>query len=383
MIHLVCAANRDYKQHMCAMLASVILNTTEQLSIHILNNDFLEVDKKYITEMFCEYSSVDLYYYTVKDDILAGINIIAEHLTIQTLYRLLAPILLPKDINKVLYLDCDVIVEDDISKLYAIDLEDYHLAATNELSYEMIKLLELERDTYYFNAGVILINLKKWREEDFWLTCRTYALTHPDKLVYGDQDILNGVLRGNWKRFHLKWNSTTNFSFFEDQYSKHFGIGEVEQAVSTPSIIHYIGRYKPWYVFCSHPYQERYFHYLDEINYSYVKYPELVFLGQQTEKKIVLFGASVAGATNLEKFKQYGVDVAYFCDNSPDKWNTFFNGVKVLSPREIMELENIVIFITSMYVKEISQQLSGLGLVENQDFFELTSIWRLASQFGI
>ncbi|GIO86589.1 hypothetical protein J25TS5_35210 [Paenibacillus faecis] len=376
MIHLVCASNRAYRQHMCAMLSSVILNTSEQLSIHILNNDFSEADKNHVTATFQEYSSVDLYYYTVNDQVLAGINIIAEHLTIQTLYRLLSPVLLPSDIDKVLYLDCDIIVEDDIGKLYAIDLEDYHLAATNELSYKMIELLELDDNTHYFNAGVILINLKKWREEVFWLTCRDFAFTYPDKIVYGDQDILNGVLRGNWKRFHLKWNCISDFKYFQDRYSDYFGTKEVEQAISYPSIIHYVGSLKPWHAFCPHPDQERYFYYLDYIKYSYFRYPELTFLRQLEHKKIVLFGASTAGGFNVEKFREFGFNVSYFCDNSSDKWNTVFCGVEVISPSELLTLEDTVIFITSMYAKEITQQLSGLGLVEKQDFYDLSSIWK-------
>ncbi|GIO86588.1 hypothetical protein J25TS5_35200 [Paenibacillus faecis] len=378
MIHLVCAANRVYRQHVCAMLASVILNTKESLSVHVLNNDFSEADKNHITATFQEYPSVNLYYYTVNDQSLAGINIITEHLTIQTLYRLLSPVLLPSNIDKVLYLDCDIIVEDDISELYAIDLEDYHLAAANELEYEAIKLLELDSDIHYFNAGVILINLDKWRREDFWLTCRDFALKHPNKLLYGDQDILNGVLRGNWKKFNVKWNSHYNFNRFQDRYVERFGMEEVGTAISEPSIIHYAGVFKPWNACCSHPDRERYFHYLDRINYSYVKYPELVLLRQYEHKKIVLFGASVAGSSSLEKLREFGVNVSYFCDNSSDKWNTMFCGLEVISPSELLALDDAVIFVTSMYAKEIAQQLSGLGLVKNQDFYDLPSIWKFS-----
>lgn len=374
MINIACTANRTYLQHLTAMLSSVFFNTKAQVTVYVLNNDFTNEDKILLVNLFESYNNVRFEFYTIDDQVLSGINVVAEHLTIQTLYRLLVAKLLPTNIDKVLYLDCDLIIESDIQELYSLDIEDYYVAATNELSYRLANLLELEDVRHYFNAGVMLINLKKWRDNDFWSVCRAFALANSEKIIYGDQDILNGVLRGKWKRFELKWNFTTNQVFRQHNYEYYFGEQEVHQSISHPSIIHYIGGMKPWYGFSTHPNRSRYFYYLDKVQYSYVKFPELEYLKKQS---IILFGASVQGLTNLEKLRQFGVEAAYFCDNSNQKWEQNYYNVKVISPMEISNIPNTIVLITSMYHQEISKQLKELGMEENKDFCNVDEIWKL------
>lgn len=374
MINIVCAANRAYLQHLSAMLASVFMNTKEQITVHILNNNFTNEDKRLIVNVFEPHCDAQFEFYTINDEVLSDINVAADHLTIQTLYRLLVANLLPNSIDKVLYLDSDIIVEADIQDLFNIDLEDYYVAATNEISFKLTKVLGLTDLQHYFNAGVLLINLKKWRDTDFWSQCKEFAIHNADKIVYGDQDILNGYLQGQWKRFELKWNYTTNIKDQKDLYSYFFNQDEVDFAINIPSIIHFIGGMKPWNAFSSHPYKTRYFHYLDHVQYPYIKFPELGFL---KEKNVVLFGAGALGVTFLERMKQLGIEVTAFCDNSPQKWNTNYYNVNVISPVTLMELTNPIVFITSMYHMEIREQLLELGMIENEQFCEISSIWKL------
>lgn len=374
MLHVVCAANRTYLQHLSAMLASVFLNTNEKLTVHILNNNFTNEDKRLIANVLGPHHDVQFEFYTIEEEVLSDINVAAEHLTIQTLYRLLVANLLPESIDKVLYLDSDIIVEADIQDLYNIDLEDYYVAATNEISFKLTKLLRLADLKHYFNAGVMLINLKKWRETDFWSQCKEFAIHNADKIIYGDQDILNGYLQGKWKRIELKWNYSTAIRNKKEIYAYFFAQDEVDAAINYPAIIHYIGGMKPWNVFSDHPDKSRYFHYLDRVQYPYIKYPEIKLL---KSKNVVLFGAGALGIAFLERLTQLGIEVTAFCDNSPQKWNTKFYNIRVIAPEDLLKLPDTIVFITSMYHAEISDQLLKLGMIENKQFCEVNSIWKL------
>jgi len=374
MIDLVCTVNKNYIQHLCATLASVLINTNENIHIHILNNDFLDEDKITVKHALRRFKLAEFSFYTVEDSLLTDIQVKAEHLTIQTLYRLLVAELLPNNIDKAIYLDCDLIVEEDIRLLYNIDLEDYYVGATCFLQFEQATKLELENVTDYLSAGVLLINLKKWRNNNFWAICKEYALKNPEKIVYGDQDILNGVLRGEWKKFGLEWNYTTDIPGRNDVYKYHLGPSSVNIAMKNPTIIHYIGGLKPWHAFNKHTYKSRYFHYLDQIDYTYKKFPEIDILKKKT---VVLFGASVLGISTLEQLKQMNIEVHYFCDNDSSKWKKDYYSTTIISPNELMKCRNVAIIITSMYEKEISHQLVELGFNENIDWFKLTKLEKL------
>ena len=138
------------------------------------------------------------------------------HFRPETYFRLLAPSLLPMA-NKAIYLDSDIIVLDDVAKLFDIDVEGYLLGATRDIDtigqicgYEqsvgtyLSKELGLTDPMAYFQAGVLLMNLAEFR-----------ARTTPDQLIslatqrtwrWLDQDVLNKVVDGDYVRINMRWN---------------------------------------------------------------------------------------------------------------------------------------------------------------------------------
>lgn len=361
-------------QHLCAMLSSVQKNTTGIINIHIFNDDFTEIDQEFIKDVFSTKENLIFNFYTIKDDRLHQINIVAEHLTIQTLYRLLVANILPDYIEKVIYLDSDLIVEKNIRELYELPLDQYFIGAVNELFEPILPIIKFDSIKDYFNAGVLLIDLKQWRKNNFFEECLDYAIHNPERLIFGDQDVLNGVLKGNWKRIPLEWNVTREFIENKQRYSEYYPEMNIDKILADPSIIHYTSTSKPWHYLDNHPYRDRYFHYLDQIQYKYEKFKEQHIL---RSKKIVLFGASQLGSELLTKLTEKNVNVEYFCDNSSQKWGAFLGDIEIIRPDQLLSMNDVIIIISSMYVKEISQQLTEMGLVENVDFCKIHTIYRL------
>ena len=142
-----------------------------------------------------------------------------------------------KDIKKAIYLDADVILFDDINKLFCQDLKGFTLGAvkktlrekTREIWYES---LDLKNNHQYFNAGVLLINLEKWRNQKIQEKISDIIKTSYDKLRLADQDILNKCFNDNYAILPLEFNIMTN----ENQKTENI------------IIRHFNSEQKPWHI---------------------------------------------------------------------------------------------------------------------------------------
>lgn len=178
---------------------------------------------------------------------------------IETLLRLAVMDLLP-DVHKILYLDGDLVVLDDVSTLFDMDIEDVCLAAAKDIGIagmaggfdrqegNRLEKLGIPDTNSYFSAGVLLWNLDESRK-----------MSTSDQLIswtvnlnprYADQDCLNYFYQGKVKFFDMKWNTlfdSENIRVSEiaphapDQMQR-----EYESARRLPSIFHYAGPVKPW-----------------------------------------------------------------------------------------------------------------------------------------
>ena len=149
--------------------------------------------------------------------------------------------------NKVLYLDCDIVVIDKLQDLWNKDISEYCLAAIDDYGLAQengAKRMGIESGYKYFNAGVLLINLQRLREMRLMDMVRKYLTTDVHRILMHDQDILNGLLYKQRLPLEERWNMMRNTDNTIDY-----------------SIIHYAGL-KPWYIECPHPLKHIYYHYL-------------------------------------------------------------------------------------------------------------------------
>ena len=167
-----------------------------------------------------------------------------------TYYRLFAEGLLPKSINKVLYLDADIIVNTDLFQLWDIDLTDQAIAVVEEIDSRVKRHpeeLHYPMESGYFNAGVILMNLDYWRKNGVSQQCLSFLENRYNTFMFHDQDVLNAVLWDKKIALPLSYNFLTYYlekSFFNKENPK--GQEAILKASNAPCIIHFAGSLKPW-----------------------------------------------------------------------------------------------------------------------------------------
>ena len=181
--------------------------------------------------------------------------------SIATYYRILAPRILPINIDKVLYLDSDIIVRGSLNDLWNTDLRDRALAAVGELAdSRAVNLVGLPPGAKYFNGGVLLINLAFWRENSIYERATAFIRDNPEKVELWDQDALNAILVHSWIELPAHWNAQHHF-ITGLPAARIVHLTPEQRAMvplSEPAVVHFDGDTKPWHWSCRHPFQYEY-----------------------------------------------------------------------------------------------------------------------------
>ena len=170
------------------------------------------------------------------------------------LLRLCLPKLLPQ-LKKILYLDGDVIVQSDLTELYNTDLGENYIAAVKDTlpiyHPQRVKSLGINEKHWYFNTGVLLLNLEKLRQINLVEDIKAYAQKHYHEIALPDQDVLNYICQGHTCYIHPRYNM--NYAVEKDVAQSTWGKKEIQEAKESPAIIHFVGPIKPWSILCVHP----------------------------------------------------------------------------------------------------------------------------------
>jgi len=205
--------------------------------------------------------------------------IAAENLFIPSKYnlanygRLFIASQLPDDIDKVIYADCDTMFVDSINELWNMDISDYYVGMADDgFSTAYRKILGIPEDGIYYNSGIMLVNLKKWRESKIEDVYVQYIRDNGGYVPIIDQGVLNATLDGKILHLPLKYNAYSiiyTFSYEEMMIVRkppHFyGKEEYEQAKKKPVMVHFTNNFymplRPWVKGCTHPYVNQYLKY--------------------------------------------------------------------------------------------------------------------------
>jgi lipopolysaccharide biosynthesis glycosyltransferase len=260
--HIAITPDDNYSNHGIVMLHSLkVNNPNNNFFIHILDGGLSFKSKIKLWLFLWRYHFKFKFYKVNFSKIISAP--IKFHFSLIVYSRLFLSSILNSQIEKILYLDCDLIILRDTSKLFEIDLTDNYLAAVREVvDEEVYERLEI-KNKKYFNAGVLMLNLKHWRIDDLESKLVNFILNQQDKIVYLDQDVLNNCSSEKWLSLPQKYN-LTHFFFYPDVYPpSYFGMKqqEYEESVKDPVIIHFTSHQKPWIEGCKHPRKDLYFQY--------------------------------------------------------------------------------------------------------------------------
>jgi lipopolysaccharide biosynthesis glycosyltransferase len=262
-IHVVTAANGAYIPHVGAMLHSLFSASPKSpFVVHFMHRTSLPVEELQPLRLLCEQHAAEFRPAAVQTGFLEGLPVGGWYIE-EAWYRLvLAQVM--ADVDRALWLDADTIVLQDIEPLWQTELGEYSLAACpNALLYSAkddVAQLGVSERHKYFNTGVLLMNMKKMREQESDKSLRQAALTYQQWIHFADQDVLNCVYHQSYKRLPLKWNFLTHSYINVPETKRVHGLDEYREARQQPAIVHFTGRAakKPWSYQCSHPYRDVY-----------------------------------------------------------------------------------------------------------------------------
>ena len=258
---IVLCFDRFFIKPIMVLLKSIeISNPNENFVIHIVFSG--EGEKESLKKLLQDVVSKEFFtfhFYEIDEKLLASCPIRkGDYVNISTYYRILLPTILPPTVERVLYLDGDMLVVDSMSELWGIDLENYGAAVVPCIHYgneQEFKRLQLNVKEGYFNAGFMLINLSYWRTHDIQNKTLVFIQDYPDRCKKHDQDALNFILSGNLLYLSIRYNFQRIFYEKGFTFSQKL-ISDVTTAIDKICIIHYCDLEKPWHKECFHPLKE-------------------------------------------------------------------------------------------------------------------------------
>jgi lipopolysaccharide biosynthesis glycosyltransferase len=249
MINILFALDNNFARHCASAMASILSNhkissDEDKIRFFIVGNLSGENREKLISLRKIQ----DFQYTFIEVDESQFSKIPLEGSSVTICYRLIIPEIMPETVDKVIHLDCDLVVNTDIKNLWDINIVDYLLAA-------VLDEPDLYKKVNYFNAGVMVFNIKELRKFDFKSKWRTYvdALDKKTKLKYYDQDILNFIICNRVLFLEPNWNI--------EKYNLKQFFSAADTNAKDLYIIHYTTQAKPWMPLSDHPFKDLYIKY--------------------------------------------------------------------------------------------------------------------------
>lgn len=192
-------------------------------------------------------------------------SFVLKHVSLACYYRLLMFIALPEDVEKCFYVDSDMIVDADLGvlwddfnedKILGVVVENFAMVTRKKTLSHLKKIAEFKSFCQnpqafpYFNAGFLLFNIKKAKEERIFEQCLNFLEKNPNP-PYADQDTLNAVIGQRYiskiKYFPAVYNVFCDFGVDKVCWNKgYYNVEEMKNALKKPYVYHYAGSLKPW-----------------------------------------------------------------------------------------------------------------------------------------
>jgi lipopolysaccharide biosynthesis glycosyltransferase len=257
-MNFVFALDSNIVQHLAVTLLSLFeTHSNTDIEVFFMLIDVPEEDVSKIDALCRQFSRVKAYFrpFSIADTHRFPIS---GHVSIATYARVFLTDELPAEWSRVIYLDCDLIVRSSFADIWDYDLGNIAIAGVPEPGKSRHAELGIPESKPYLNAGVLLINLAYWRDNDVKGQLLSYIWSHPERLKWHDQDALNACLNEHVLRLPYRWNVT--HIFYLGPYQSLEGItgSQLLKLQRDPAVVHFTGPTKPWMYIMTHPFQEQY-----------------------------------------------------------------------------------------------------------------------------
>jgi len=245
-VHIAIAFDTLYKIPFYVLVTSIFRNNSNnKIELHVIAPDLSNQDE-YLIRKYIKQNRSKIFFYKPDSELIGKLIVPAgTHFTSAIYYRLFFPILIPKAVSKIIYLDADTLVIGDLKDFYNIIISHVPVGAARDNQMHIRDDIGINDIDNYFNSGVLLINIKRWHEKKITEKAVNFITLNPNKIPFGDQDALNNVLINQWHKLDQKFN-IMNFDIPTLEMSEFKGF------LSDKIIIHYNNYLKPWKVVSDH-----------------------------------------------------------------------------------------------------------------------------------
>lgn len=273
-LYVVYSSDDNYAQHMGVSMISLFENNKDfyDIEIFVIDNNISEQNIEKLNQITNRYGRkitfIDFRNYKEKLKLNMQWNI-----SISAYARLFLASMLSKEVEKVLYFDCDTIICSSLRSLWQTKIEGNYIAGVQDTVNVKTKVaVGMRENEKYINSGMLLINLKLWRKDALEQQFLNFINDYNGNVIHHDQGVINGVCHQKCKIVDISNNLMTiyylmsrksiikYFEIKEDIYSQE----EIEKAMKKPVYVHYTPSFtsRPWVKGCKHPLKGEYWKYL-------------------------------------------------------------------------------------------------------------------------
>lgn len=276
-MNIVYSSSDSYAEICGVSIVSLLENnkSVDDIDIYIIDNGITEDNKNKLELTVKKYSRNLIFVPKVDLEALTHTSVYVGRWNIGTFFRLYLSSLLPKTVERVIYIDCDMIIRHSIEDVYNLDMGDCLVAGVDDCRSDLYRIeIGCKPGTVYINNGFMVIDLKKWRDEKVEERFTKFISDRNGDCTYMDQAPLNGILGPEKKIYELKAIYNSQRIFYDFSYKQlmklrkpehHLSEEEYNETINDPVVVHFtpvfISGTRPWQVKDNHKFTSEYRHY--------------------------------------------------------------------------------------------------------------------------
>lgn len=252
---LTCAFNETFSVPAAVALRSASVHWTEStpMDVYIIDSGISETSRTRIEQSIVA-SRMRLHWRTIDVDRFGDLPFFF-HAKPQVYHRLAIDEVVPNEVERVVWMDSDMLVCRCMAELWQMNLEGKSLAAVQDMAIPFVssplglneyKELKLAADAPYFNAGLLVIDLKRWRKYKSGSRLLQYVRDHADTVFLFDQQAFNALYAGDWVPLDPRWNVIASLAGRTFYRTTHLSKEMKHLIADSPWIVHFAGSFKPW-----------------------------------------------------------------------------------------------------------------------------------------
>lgn len=292
-IEIVTACDDNYARGVAAAMRSAIdsVPASRPVRIFVLDGGITDGSKAKLEESW-QRDGVAVAWLAPDLDAIRDLPV-SHHISLSTYLRILLAELVPSEIDKAIYLDADTLALRNLEHLWSIPLDGCYIAATQDAFVPYIdpevalthpihamtlprtdprpipnyQELGLNPRAPYFNAGIMLVNVARWRCDEVARRAFECLRDNAERVRWWDQYALNTLFSEQWKIVDPRWNQNSHVYRIPSWELSHYTEAELELLRREPWIVHFDFKPKPWDLESRHPFRKAFFRSLDRTAY--------------------------------------------------------------------------------------------------------------------